>query len=190
MAPGTVSTRYPARGPMAIRYVQAAACSGLSVRASSESPSLSAMWVQPSSSTNTPCNASPVGSAFTVTCPHKLVHPTPALSFIGVRKGLGSEPAQVIHRCGDDSRCNPDQRGRVLAGPAPQPLAKVLLERDAASDRLHAVGLRGGEMFKAFFEKYAFKLEMELCSALALVGATRVCKPARAHSRQWQSCHA
>jgi Rieske Fe-S protein len=130
--------------------------------------------------------------AFCAICPHKLVYPTAAISFIGVRKGQGSEPAQVIHCCGDDSRYDPAQGGRVLAGPAPQPLAAVLLEWDRTSDRLHAVGLRGGEVFKPFFEKYAFKLEMELGSAQAraLVGATTVCKPASAYSRQWQSCKA
>ena len=58
MAPCTVSTFWPARGPQAMRQVHAAACSGLSTRAWSESPSLSAMWVEPSSSTNTPCRVS------------------------------------------------------------------------------------------------------------------------------------
>lgn len=130
--------------------------------------------------------------AFSAICSHKLVYPTPAISFIGLRKGQGGEPAQVIHCCGDDSRYDPAQGARVLAGPAPQPLAAVLLEWDPTTDRLHAVGLRGGEMFKDFFEKYAFKLEMELgrARAQALAGATTVCKPASAYSRQWQSCRA
>ena len=43
IAPSSVITFWPARVPKAIRYVQAAACNGLSTRASSESPSLSAM---------------------------------------------------------------------------------------------------------------------------------------------------
>jgi hypothetical protein len=42
ITPCTVSTFCPARGLKAIRYVQATACSGLSARASSESPSVSA----------------------------------------------------------------------------------------------------------------------------------------------------
>jgi hypothetical protein len=54
----------------------------------------------------------------------------------------------------------------VIDGPAPQPLAAVLLEWDASSDQLHAVGTRGGEMFDAFFEKYAMKLELETGSGL------------------------
>ncbi|MBX3604051.1 MAG: Rieske 2Fe-2S domain-containing protein [Piscinibacter sp.] len=129
--------------------------------------------------------------AFSAICSHKLMYPTPALSFIGLRKGVGSEPAQVIHCCGDDSRYDPAQGGRVLAGPAPQPLAAVLLDWDAKADRLHAVGLHGGEMFQAFFEKYAFRLEMELGRrARDPSAATALVRPAAAYSRQWQSCRA
>jgi len=50
----------------------------------------------------------------------------------------------------------------VLAGPAPQPLAAVLLEHDAATDELYAVGTLGSEVFNAFFRKYQIKLELEL----------------------------
>ena len=54
----------------------------------------------------------------------------------------------------------------MLAGPAPQPRAAILLEHDAASDELTAVGTLGGEMFDAFFEKYAFRLALEGGGAL------------------------
>lgn len=129
--------------------------------------------------------------AFSAICSHKLMYPTPQLSFIGPRPGRAGEPAQVIHCCGDQSRYDPAQGARVLGGPAPQPLAAVLLEWDRASDRLHAVGLQGGEMFTAFFEKYAFRLETELgAKARAACGPTAVVLPARAYSRQWQSCAA
>lgn len=129
--------------------------------------------------------------AFSAICAHKLMYPTPALSFIGVRKGIGSEPAQVIHCCGDNSRYDPARGAAVMSGPAPQPLAAVLLEWDAQRDQLHAVGTRGGEKFGEFFEKYAFKLEMELGRrAREVAGATTVVKPASAYSRQWQSCPA
>ena len=129
--------------------------------------------------------------AFSAICAHKLMYPTPQISFIGVRKGLQGEPAQVIHCCGDNSRYDPTQGARVIAGPAPQPLAAVLLEWDAKTDQLHALGTQGGEMFKAFFDKYAFKLETELGSrARAEAGATSVVQPASAYSKQWQSCKA
>ncbi len=129
--------------------------------------------------------------AFSAICAHKLMYPTPQLSFIGLRKGFPGEPAQVIHCCGDNSRYDPAHGARVLAGPAPQPLAAVLLEWDEKTDRLYAVGTQGGEMFAAFFEKYAFKLETELgARAKAPSGATTVVQPASSYSRQWQSCKA
>ena len=129
--------------------------------------------------------------AFSAICAHKLMYPTPQISFIGVRKGFESEPAHVIHCCGDNSRYDPAQGARVIAGPAPQPLAAVLLEWEARTDRLYAVGVQGGEMFPAFFEKYGFKLETELgAKARAPIGATAVVQPASAYSRQWQSCRA
>jgi Rieske Fe-S protein len=127
--------------------------------------------------------------AFSAICAHKLMYPTPQISFIGVRKGVSGEPAQVIHCCGDQSRYDPAAGARVIGGPAPQPLAAVLLEWDAKTDQLHAVGTQGGEMFDAFFEKYAFKLQTELGSrARASSGASAVVQPASAYSKQWQSC--
>jgi arsenite oxidase small subunit len=127
--------------------------------------------------------------AFSAICAHKLMYPTPQLSFIGVRKGFDGEPSQVIHCCGDNSRYDPAQGARVMAGPAPQPLAAVLLEWDAKTDQLHAVGTQGGEMFKAFFDKYAFKLETEYgARATAASGATTVVQPASIYSKQWQRC--
>jgi Rieske Fe-S protein len=129
--------------------------------------------------------------AFSAICAHKLMYPTPELSFIGVRRGAGAEPAQVIHCCGDNSRYDPAHGARVLAGPAPQPLAAVLLEWDAGADRFHAVGMRGGEMFKAFFEKYAFKLEMALgARSRQASGATTLVQPASRYSKAWHSCRA
>lgn len=127
--------------------------------------------------------------AFSAICAHKLMYPTPQISFIGLRKGLAGEPAQVIHCCGDNSRYDPARGARVLAGPAPQPLAAILLEWDAQADRLYAVGTQGGEMFKAFFDRYSFKLETELgARARDQSGATARVLPAAAYSRQWQSC--
>jgi arsenite oxidase small subunit len=127
--------------------------------------------------------------AFSAICAHKLMYPTPAISFIGLRGGGRGEPAHVIHCCGDNSRYDPLQGARVIDGPAPQPLAAVLLEWDAGSDQLHAVGTRGGEMFDAFFDKYASKLEFETGSRLRQPsGATVLAQPAASYSRQWRSC--
>ena len=127
--------------------------------------------------------------AFSAICAHKLMYPTKEISFIGLRPGSGGEPAHVIHCCGDNSRYDPLHGGRVIDGPAPQPLAAVLLEWDPASDRLHAVGTQGGERFDAFFEKYASRLELETGSGRRKAsGATVVVQPAASYSRQWRSC--
>ena len=129
--------------------------------------------------------------AFSAICAHKLMYPTSVISFIGLRSGGRDEPAHVIHCCGDNSRYDPLQGARVIDGPAPQPLAAVLLEWDAASDQLHAVGTRGGEMFDAFFDKYAAKLQLETGSGVRKPsGATVVVQPAASYSRQWRSCRA
>ena len=129
--------------------------------------------------------------AFSAICAHKLMYPKTAISFIGLRSGGRGEPSHVIHCCGDNSRYDPLHGARVIDGPAPQPLAAVLLEWDASSDQLHAVGTRGGEMFDAFFEKYTKQLELETGSGVRKPsGATVVVQPAASYSRQWQSCRA
>ena len=129
--------------------------------------------------------------AYSAICAHKLMYPTPQISFINIRKGQGSEPAHVVHCCGDDSRYDPTQGGRVISGPAPQPLAMVVLEWTAESDELHAVGTLGGEMFQAFFEKYEFRLTLDHGAHARRESArTAVVKSAERYSRQLQSCKA
>ena len=101
--------------------------------------------------------------AYSAICAHKLTYPTRDISFISFRaeKGAGNKHANVIHCCSEHSQYDPAEGARVVAGPAPQPLAAILLEHDAETDELHAVGTLGGEMFNAFFEKFAFRLQME-----------------------------
>ena len=101
--------------------------------------------------------------AYSAICAHKLTYPTRDISFISFRaeKSARNKVGNVIHCCSEHSQYDPADGGRVLAGPAPQPLAAILLEHDAASDQLTAVGTLGGEMFDAFFDKYAFRLALE-----------------------------
>jgi arsenite oxidase small subunit len=129
--------------------------------------------------------------AFSAICAHKLMYPTATISFIGLRSGGKGEPAHVIHCCGDNSRYDPLQGARVIDGPAPQPLAAVLLEWDPGNDQLHAVGTRGGEMFDTFFSTYATRLEFETGSSQRKASAAGVVvQPAASYSRQWRSCRA
>ncbi|MDA1118640.1 MAG: twin-arginine translocation signal domain-containing protein [Proteobacteria bacterium] len=101
--------------------------------------------------------------AYSAICAHKLSYPTRDISFISFRteKSARNKFADVIHCCSEHSQYDPAEGGRVLAGPAPQPLAAILLEHDPASDELTAVGTLGGEMFNEFFAKYEFRLALD-----------------------------
>ena len=87
--------------------------------------------------------------AYSAICAHQLTYPTREISFISYRgdKTPGNRHAQVIHCCSEHSQYDPADGGRVVAGPAPQPLAAILLDYDRAADELYAVGTLGGEMF-------------------------------------------
>ena len=101
--------------------------------------------------------------AYSAICAHKLSYPTRDISFISFRaeKSARNKHANVIHCCSEHSQYDPAEGGRVLAGPAPQPLAAILLEHDAGTDELSAVGTLGGEMFNQFFAKYGFRLALD-----------------------------
>jgi len=101
---------------------------------------------------------------FSAICAHRMSYPTPQISFISYRE-KSTAPAttrpNVIHCCSEHSEYDPASGARVVGGPAPQPLSAVLLEYDAKSDGLQAVGTLGGEMFDAFFAKFEFRLALE-----------------------------
>ena len=101
--------------------------------------------------------------AYSAICAHKLTYPTREISFISYRaeKSARNRFAAVIHCCSEHSQYDPAEGARVVAGPAPQPLAAILLEHDPASDELYALGTLGGELFNEFFAKYEFRLATE-----------------------------
>jgi arsenite oxidase small subunit len=102
--------------------------------------------------------------AYSAICAHKLTYPTRDISFISYRteKSARNRFGSVIHCCSEHSQYDPAEGARVVAGPAPQPLAAILLEHDAAADELYALGTLGGELFNEFFAKYEFRLALEL----------------------------
>ena len=109
--------------------------------------------------------------AFSAICAHKMTHPAPSVSFINYRHGevqfLNNDEtiearSGVIHCCSENSVYDPSTGGRVLGGPAPQPLAAIELEYDAASDRLFATGTVGGEMFERYFRSFHDRLVLQL----------------------------
>jgi arsenite oxidase small subunit len=106
--------------------------------------------------------------AFSAICAHKLAYPTREVSFIRYQRDASATSGpRVIHCCADHSVYDPAEGARVVSGPAPQPLAAILLEYDAADDGLHAIGTVGPEQFDAFFEKYKMKLALEYGDARA-----------------------
>lgn len=101
---------------------------------------------------------------YSAICAHRLSYPTRQISFISYRGDAG--PAKLthsgaIHCCSEHSEYDPATGAHVMGGPAPQPLAAILLEYDSRNDGLYAVGTLGGEMFEAFFAKFEFKLALE-----------------------------
>ena len=101
--------------------------------------------------------------AYSAICAHQLAYPTRDISFISYRAEASERNrfAHVIHCCSEHSQYDPAEGGRVVAGPAPQALASIVLEHDAVSDELYALGTLGGEMFNQFFAKYEFRLSLE-----------------------------
>jgi len=101
--------------------------------------------------------------AYSAICAHRLTYPTREISFISYREeqSAASKFAHVIHCCSEHSQYDPAEGAKVLAGPAPQPLAAILLDYDPQSDNLYATGTLGGEVFHEFFRKYEFRLALD-----------------------------
>ena len=109
--------------------------------------------------------------AFSAICSHKMSYPTKTMSFINYRRetvnyrdkqsrfqaGTG-----LIYCCSERSAYDPANGGEVLGGPAPQPLTTIILEYDSEQDRYFATGTLGPEMYPGFFEKFGFRLAMDL----------------------------
>ena len=129
--------------------------------------------------------------AYSAICAHKLTYPTRQISFISYRAeaNASNAHAHVIHCCSEHSQYDPARGGRVVAGPAPQPLAAILLEHDPATDSLAAIGTLGGELFNEFFAKYRFRLAMEIGpSAERAVAGSAPVTPLERYCRQQVKC--
>jgi arsenite oxidase small subunit len=129
--------------------------------------------------------------AYSAICAHRLTYPTKDISFISYRaeKSARNKFGSVIHCCSEHSQYDPAEGAKVLAGPAPQPLAAILLQWDPATDEIHALGTLGGEMFNEFFDKFAFKLQMEHGNAAHQAAADAcVVRPLEDYCRQQVKC--
>ena len=137
--------------------------------------------------------------AFAAICAHKMTHPAREVSFINYRHGkvrfLDSrerrrEASGVIYCCSERSVYDPADGARVLGGPAKQPLATILLQSEPQSGALFALGTIGGEMYDAYFEKFAFRLalEHETSDIQRRAGTTSVVMDIEEYSRTIMQC--
>ena len=108
--------------------------------------------------------------AFSAICAHKMSHPAPSVSFINYRHGDTrfrnsrdeiEQRAGVIYCCSEKSVFDPAHGGKVLGGPAPQPLAAIELEYDEAEDAFYATATIGGHMFDSYFSKFHDRLVLQ-----------------------------
>ena len=108
--------------------------------------------------------------AFSAICAHRMSHPAKSVSFINYRHqevqfrnsdDQVEQRAGVIYCCSENSVYDPAEGGRVIGGPAPQPLAAIELEYDTRSDSFFSTGTIGGEMFAQYFEKFSDRLVLE-----------------------------
>ena len=134
--------------------------------------------------------------AFAAICSHKLTHPSGPVSFIGYRQqpvGFQNRQNQIVRQaaviqcCSEHSIYDPAQGARVLAGPAPQPLASIALE--LRREELLAAGVYGGLLYERFFERFGFRLQLEFGErAQNLVEQTSRVMPIEDYTRQRIQC--
>ena len=108
--------------------------------------------------------------AFSAICAHKMSHPAPSVSFINYRHETASfrdhddkivQDKGVIYCCSEKSVYDPARGGRVLGGPAPQPLAAIALDYVQTEDSFYATATIGGEMFNRYFETFGQRLVLD-----------------------------
>jgi Rieske Fe-S protein len=129
--------------------------------------------------------------AYSAICAHKMTYPTKQVSFIGYRNEPSpvAGPGKVITCCSDRSVYDPASGARVVSGPAPQPLATIILQHDPKADELFALGTFGGEKFAEFFSKFQFRLNLEQGPQWRTqVQGTATVKPLENYSTQWAKC--
>ena len=136
--------------------------------------------------------------AFSAICSHKMSHPARPISHIGYR----AEPVEFVDRdgvrqrrtgtiscCSERSVYDPGDGGRVLAGPAPTPLAAIRLALDP-DDTIVATASLGPNRYDDFLDAFGFRLAMEhgQSDVRRLSGKTCEATPAGEYSRQQIRC--
>jgi len=136
--------------------------------------------------------------AFSAICAHRMSYPTREVSFINYRHEMvrytnldhrSTNRNGVIYCCSEGSVYDPAEGGRVLGGPAPQPLAAVDLTCESDGS-LSACGTYGGDMFQRFLDGFAFQLALAYGSRnfRAAVTGTTVVQPLEEYTRNQRTC--
>lgn len=119
-----------------------------------------------------PGGVGPNGSvvAYSAICAHMMTHPARTVTFINYRHDPVTfedsreervRRSNVIYCCSEKSVYDATRGAHVLGGPAPQPLAVIVLEHAAEEDAYYATGTEGGEMFGRFFQEFDHRLTLE-----------------------------
>ena len=136
--------------------------------------------------------------AFSAICTHKMSHPARPISHIGYRaepvafvdrNGARQQKAGTISCCSERSVYDPADGGRVLAGPAPMPLAAIRLELDP-DEAIVATASLGPDRYDEFLDTFGFRLAMEhgQSDVRRRSGGTALATPAGDYSRQQIRC--
>jgi len=136
--------------------------------------------------------------AFSAICSHKMSHPAKPISHINYRAekltyhdrdGVKQERDQLISCCSERSVYDPTDGAAVLSGPAPVPLASILLEV-GDNGQLFAIGSTGTDQYDRFLEKFGFRLAMEygVTDIRARAGDKTVARLAQDFSSQQIRC--
>lgn len=137
--------------------------------------------------------------AFSAICAHKMTHPSPSVSFINYRHEPTpfkdrdentTRQSNIIYCCSEKSVYDVTEGARVLGGPAPQPLAAVLLDYAPSENALYATGTYGADMFEQFFDKFTERLQLEylVTNVRRRVADTTVVEPLAEFSRNQVLC--
>ncbi len=108
--------------------------------------------------------------SYSAICAHRMSYPAKSASFLNYRHSkvvyfdenrVRQEKERIIYCCSERSVYDARNGAKVLAGPAPQPLATILLEYDENEDSFFAMGSLGGNLFNKFLQDFEFRLQLD-----------------------------
>ncbi len=108
--------------------------------------------------------------SYSAICAHKMTYPAKNASFMNYRhskvvffdeKRTRQEREKIIYCCSERSVYDPAKGANVIGGPAPQPLASILIEYNSSEDSYYVVGTAGGEKFNEFLDSFEFRLQLD-----------------------------